>query len=351
MSGESVTVGREPLAPSGDRWKARVVLALVSATVLGAAMLTALMPSPLWLKIVSGLTVLVAGGLLIAHPRTGSLAIDGEHIVLIAAYPLYRHVLRARRRDVANVVIVPSTPQLKASFWRPSFGYDLRVNLRDGRAINLVTTLLSDDLATPLDKVKDALARTPASTKPDEPVVGGYRTAPSTRERVTFGAVRHRVALALFAGLLLVLPVAAVVAWLKLGGRISASVLVPGIIGGAMLLQPRGGFFERDAATGEVVIGVERLLSRKVRRLPRADIEGVALVAEENEWWALVLRLTNGKREILWRRQSSGELDGAYEEISRLLADSPAARVVVPEVLPPNVATEEEETARRVGRS
>ncbi len=179
-----------------------------------------------------------------------------------------------------------------------------------------------------------------------------YRVAPRANPRVTWGAVRHRALLTALAILSLLAPIAAVVAWLTLGGRITGSVLILWIVAAAMLASRRAGFLEYDALRDEVLIGVERLAWRSVRRVARSEITSIEVAPnKDGTEWRLVARFTNGKHVVLWTRPAEKELDGVYEDIARLLDEHrPKMRVDAP-ILPAPAAAEEEQEDESPSRS
>lgn len=114
---------------------------------------------------------------------------------------------------------------------------------------------------------------------------------------------------------LIAVSIGTVVAWLHFGGRISGSVLVPGIIGAVLLARPRLGSLEYARDTRELVIVRRTLVTHRTLRVPADDITGVTVEAaswkEKNPQYELRLMLKHDKHVLLSRGNTPESLESA----------------------------------------
>lgn len=149
-----------------------------------------------------------------------------------------------------------------------------------------------------------------------------YRTSSRAEERrrIAFGeSSRWLLVLALA---LVALTVGIVVSWLFTGGGVHGSVLLPAIVGLAILARSRGGTIEYHPETDELEVRVRTLLVLAAAiRVPAASVAALTVHASSDKHRGRELRLVfrDGRVQTLIEASSEATLEPARRAVSDFL--------------------------------
>lgn len=153
-------------------------------------------------------------------------------------------------------------------------------------------------------------------------VVSPYRTSSRAEERrrISFGE-SGRWLLALAIGLI-ALTLGIVVSWFFTGGGVHGSVLLPAIVGLAILARSRGGTMEYHPETDELEVRVRTLLVlASAIRVPATAIAALTVHASSDKHRGRELRLVfrDGRVQTLIEASSEAALEPARRVVSDFL--------------------------------